>query len=132
MTIFRKVYNFFDILEDKIRGFFSHYPLVYGLIGGVGVVLFWRGVWHGADTFGLSPLASIVLGLLFLLPTGLMVSVFIGEQIILSGLKHEKKTTDKTKEEVEEEENILRHTLREVEHISKELEEIEKEVKIKK
>lgn len=41
--------GFFDLLEDHVRGWFSHYPILYGIVGGFGVVLFWRGVWHSTD-----------------------------------------------------------------------------------
>jgi len=44
-----KVIDFFDKLEDVIRGHLSRYPIAYTLIGGVAIVLFWRGVWHTAD-----------------------------------------------------------------------------------
>jgi hypothetical protein len=44
-----KLLRFFDKFEDAVRGALSHWPIVYGFFGGVGIVLFWRGVWHTAD-----------------------------------------------------------------------------------
>lgn len=111
--------NFFDKLEDKIRGLLSHWPIMYALIAGVGVVLFWRGVWHTADMlvffyvnwipdYGVDltqtlwwdgPL-SIIVGAIILLSTGTFVSEFIGKEIIISGLRGEKKLTEKTEKEL--------------------------------
>jgi septal ring factor EnvC (AmiA/AmiB activator) len=39
--------------------------------------------------------------------TGLFVSSFIGERIVISGLKKEKKVTDKTEEEVKKEDDKI-------------------------
>ncbi len=108
----RFVIKFFDRLEDHVRGGLSRFPLVYSLIGGTGVILFWRGIWHTADNLQVmtswgkvlfSGPGSTILGLLILLMTGLFVSVFIGDQIIMSGLKHDKKLIEKSEDEIEEE-----------------------------
>ncbi len=116
------IVNFFDKLEDHVRGFLSRRPIFYGLIAGIGIVLFWRGVWHTADTliylyvnwtpeFGIDwssvlwwdgPL-SFVIGTATLLLSGVFVSEFIGKEIIISGLKGEKKLTEKTEKEVKTE-----------------------------
>jgi hypothetical protein len=50
---------------------------------------------------------SLVWATIILLITGLFVSGFIGERIIISGLKKEKKATDKTEEEIGKEENKI-------------------------
>ncbi|MDO8579705.1 MAG: hypothetical protein Q7R72_02415 [bacterium] len=112
----KKIIRFFDKLEDKVRGSLSHVPIPYSIIGGVLVVLFWRGVWHTADIlmakggiFGFifyEPI-QVVITTVGLLITGLAVSVFIGDRIIISGLRHEKKTEERTKELIEEEEVSL-------------------------
>ena len=69
-----KIIKFFDKLEDKVRARLSHYPILYALVGGVGIVLFWRGVWHVADDMGLGSWTSIIISLILLLMTGLFVS----------------------------------------------------------
>ncbi len=130
-----KVVSFFDKLEDKIRAKLSHTPLIYALIGGVGIVLFWRGIWHMADDVGLSAIVSVVIGVIILLVTGIFVSAFVGNKLIMSGLRGEKKLAEKTEEEIQNEESEIHHlqnTLNKVEHKLSIIEaEIEKEHKRK-
>jgi len=105
----QSIRRFFDKLEDKVRGRLSHIPIVYAIIGGAAHVLFWRGVWHLADDYGLSSWGSIIIGTLVLLGTGLIVASFIGDSIIISGIKHGKKVTEKTEKEVMEGEYTLQN-----------------------
>jgi hypothetical protein len=51
---------------------------------------------------------SVVWSGAVLLMTGLFVSSFIGERIVISGLKNEKKVTDRTEEEVQNEESKIK------------------------
>ncbi len=143
---YKKLYRFGDKLEDKIRGKLSHYPIIYALIGGVGIVIFWRGVWHSADSImeyffnggryasALStshlpwwdgPLSMFV-GVVLLLLVGLFVSNFIGNEIIISGLKGDKKIAEKTEQEVKE--DMLRNIAmsKEIKDIARQLDNIEK------
>lgn len=133
MREIRRILNFFDKFEDRVRGRLSKYPILYTFIGGVAIVLFWRGVWHTADLLKeqggwvgwlfYEPV-NLAIVVLILLATGLFVSYFIGDTILMSGLKHEKKTTDKTEKEVAQEEARLtemRHTIGEM---KKEMDEI--------
>ena len=101
-TQFREIINFFDKLEDKIRGKLSHYPLVYAFLGGIGMVLFWRGVWMPADEFSfLTGPVSIIISVSVLLLIGLFASFFVGDQIVISGLRKEKKLIEKTEDFIE-------------------------------
>jgi hypothetical protein len=135
--MFTPVIRFFDRLEDKVRSRLSHRSIIYALIGGAATVLFWRGVWHSGDIlmekggfwgwFMYEPI-SIIWTSAILLMTGLFVSNFIGERIVISGLKKEKKVTDKTEEEVEAEdikiqklENKMDFLIREVAELKNEL-----------
>lgn len=100
----------------------SHHPKLYALIVGIGVVLFWRGVWHTADlthlflnnvqnglTIDLAQHPwwdgpwSFVVGAVMLYFTGAFTSSFIGNELILSGLRGEKRLNQKTEHEVESE-----------------------------
>ncbi|HEV7449168.1 MAG TPA: hypothetical protein VGP13_01365 [Candidatus Paceibacterota bacterium] len=127
----RKILNFFDKLEDKVRIRLSHYPILYALIGAVGIVLIWKGVWETAEYFPiLFGLPSVVLGLVILLATGLLVSFFIGDNIIISGFKHEKKLVEKSEKELLEAGKTSTELLAaEIQHIHNDLEEIKKEIK---
>lgn len=86
-----KVLKFFDVLEDKVREQLSLWPIVYGMLAGIGAVLFFRGIWHFADEAGLSSFSSLVISLAIMLITGSFVSHFVTNEVILSGLKKEKK-----------------------------------------
>ncbi len=127
----KKTLRFFDKLEDLVRSTLSHVPIIYSIIGGVLVVLFWRSVWHTADILmaqgGIlgvifyEPI-QLVLTVIGLLITGLMVSVFIGDRIILSGLRHEKKLEEVTEELMKEEVVSLMSIRNELRTIKKEIE----------
>jgi uncharacterized membrane protein len=123
MGFVKKVVKFFDKLEDKVRARLSRKPIIYTLIGAVAIVLFWRGVWMLADKIPfLNGWVSTILSVVILLMTGLFVSFFIGEQVLISGLKQEKKLTEKTEEEIKSEGVIL-------EEIDNHLEKIEEDIK---
>ena len=97
----RKIFNFFDKLEDWVRINLSHSPIIYALVGAVGIILLWKGVWEVAELIpGLHGFGSIVMGVVILLLSGLLVSFFIGDSIILSGFKREKKLVEKTEAEI--------------------------------
>jgi hypothetical protein len=150
--MFKKIYRFFDKLEDRIRGRLSHYPIFYALIGGIGVVLFWRGTWHTADLVApvlfsgpdsqwypqtpwqfLDGPITLFVSIILLLMTGVFVSGLIGNEIIITGLKHEKKIAEKTEQEIaqefREEEASISIIRGELESIHKELEEIKNSIK---
>jgi hypothetical protein len=89
-----KIVRYFDKLEDRIRGRLSRYPIIYSIIGGTAIVLFWRGVWVTADYFAgyyvyaQSPdIHMLIDGILSLISehsyfasTGLFVSFFVSDQ----------------------------------------------------
>lgn len=104
----RHVLRWFDRLEDKVRGSLSHYPITYAFIAGVGIVLFWRGVWHTADAFAfMTGPVSLLIAIAILLSTGLFVSFFVGDTIIIAGIKRQKKIAEKTELEIETEKEEL-------------------------
>ena len=132
-----KILSFFDKFEDNVRGHLSRYPIIYTIIGGIAVVLFWRGVWHTADILQAK---GGILGFIFyepinmlivtaiLLATGLFVSYFIGDAIILSGAKSQKKLAEKTSKEIFSEEATLAEIKQAVDDIKSEVDEIKREV----
>jgi hypothetical protein len=131
----RHIITFFDKLEDIIRRALSRHPILYALIGGTGVVLFWRGIWHLADWilfeyFAVVPggpwdgILSILAGLIILLSTGLFASVFVGDAIIISGLRGEKKMIDKAEHEIKTEIEMIGENTKKLEKIEKEIQEL--------
>jgi hypothetical protein len=110
---------------------------MYAVIGGTAVVLFWRGVWHSADILmakgGILGVIfyepyTIIWAAIILLMTGLFVSSFIGERIILSGIKNEKRIDQKTEEEINKEEDEIRSMRSKISQMSKDIEEIKNAV----
>lgn len=150
--LLNKLNHFGDRLEDIARGRLSHYPIIYAFIGGTGVVIFWRGIWHTVDflmiCFFASPNLlsstseglplwwdgplSIAVGSLLLLTVGLFVSNFIGNEIIISGIKGEKRLIDKTEQEIKDEVATDVQTLNEIRSTNARLKAIEKTLAPKK
>ncbi|MFA6315120.1 MAG: hypothetical protein WC648_02010 [Candidatus Paceibacterota bacterium] len=137
----KKIVDFFDKFEDKIRGGLSRFPILYTLVGGIAIVLFWRGVWHTADILQskggwlgwlfYEP-TNLVIVVLILLATGLFVSYFIGDTILISGMKGEKKLAEKTEREVKEEEQKIKELRETIVAMKKEVDEIKDIVTEKK
>jgi len=97
----RKILSFFDKLEDLVRSNLSHSPIVYALVGAVGIILLWKGVWEVAELIpGLHGFGSIIMGVIILLVSGLLVSFFIGDSIIISGFRKEKKLVERSEADI--------------------------------
>jgi len=115
MSIIKKILKPFDLFEDKVRINLSKTPITYAFISGIGIVLFFRGVWHIFDYlpyFGLESYAgggwtTLVLSLILLLSTGTFVSHNLHDEVIISGIKKEKKAMEKTADELRKEENKI-------------------------
>ncbi len=140
------VFSIFKKAERATRSLLSRHPILYGFVGGVGVVLFWRGIWHTADFLALlvlewqgadptvdyaaiwDSLISLASGSFLLLSTGLFVSDFIGSEILTSGLKSEQKLTAETESEVELEKRRLTELEDKLEHLDGHLEKIEEKI----
>ena len=130
-------------LEAEVRAWFSRRPMLYALVGGIGVVLFWRGIWHTADAVAglflampnergatilfdfMDGIVSLIVGFALLVSTGLFVSDFIGTEVISKGLTGEEKLTKKVEGEEEAEESTLNKIHNEMHGISKRLKKIE-------
>ncbi len=134
----KRIFVFFDKLEDRIRGHLSRFPILYTIIGGIAIVLFWRGVWHTADIlqakggwlgFIFYEPVNLLLVLAVLLATGLFVSYFIGDTILISGLRKEKKIHEKTEREIRDEEATLNDIKKVVKELKNEVDEIRDTVK---
>lgn len=129
MASWKRILRFFDKLEDKARARLSRTPIAYAFVGAVGIVLVWKGVWETAEYFTiLDGPGSIILGTVILLMSGLMVSFFIGDTIIISGLKREKKMAEKTEREVHTEEDLLLDVERKLANLEREVGEIQEKI----
>lgn len=122
MKTIEKIYKFIYHIGTKFRQELSRFPIFYAFVGSVGVVLIWRGVWHIADDMKMSGLVSLVLGIFISIASGLFVSFFVGDKIIISGIKHEKRIDEKTEDEIKQEEDTLVKIEKELKEIKKELE----------
>ena len=122
MSAFHSIIKYFDKLEDGTRFALSRRPILYALVGAVGIVLVWKGVWEMAETFpALDGPISFLLGIGVLLVSGLLVSFFIGDSIILSGYRHEKKLVEKAEREVRSEKDVLDDIVVRLERIERRL-----------
>lgn len=131
--MFKKIVNYFDKLEDKVRMRLSHRSIIYAFIGGTGTVLVWRAIWHSADIlmkkggilgFIFYEPITLIWASIILLMTGLFVSNLIGERVIISGLKREKKATDRTEVEIIKEDDKLKELKEQLIQMSKDMQEI--------
>ena len=136
-----------DRVERKMIIYLSHRPKLYALVVGVGIVLFWRGIWHTADDlhryYYLGPSAavgdfltspwwdgplSLLVGIIILYFTGSFISSFIGKELILSGLRGEKRLTEKTESSVENEIRAVSDIRDAIVGIEQKITELEKKV----
>ncbi|KKP91291.1 MAG: hypothetical protein US04_C0001G0265 [Candidatus Nomurabacteria bacterium GW2011_GWD2_36_14] len=111
-------------IKTMIRHRLSHWPVLYAFIGSIGVVLIWRGVWMIADSMQMSGFVSLFLGVFISMSAGLFVSFFVGDSIIISGIKREKRIDEKTESEIKKEEVSLGEIKRDLKEIKEDIEEI--------
>lgn len=107
IRIFKRIIKSYNHFEIKLRHNLSNWPILYAFIGSIGVVLIWRGVWMIADDINMSGGVSLVLGVVISIIIGLFVSFFVGERIIIAGIKNEKRIDEKTESEIRKEEITL-------------------------
>lgn len=129
--MYKKLLAYFDGLEDRIRIRLSRHPIVYAFVGAIGIVLVWKGVWETAELFpALHGPASFAVGVIILLLSGLMVSFFIGDSIILSGFRREKKLVEKAESELRTEKDMLQEVSRRLDNIERELDKDPQDTKL--
>jgi hypothetical protein len=128
--MFKKIINYFDKLEDRTRSRLSRSPVVYAMVGAFGIALFWYSItelaaavpfmnqWHALPWF--------IFSLLLLLVSGVFVSYFVGDQIIMSGIRGEKKMIEKSGEEIVKEEKDIAQVLDKLEDLEQKIDELAK------
>jgi len=122
MVLIKKFIKLSNHWGTKFRHELSHWPITYAFIGSIGVVLIWRGVWMIADSMEMSGFISLALGVFISIISGLFVSFFVGDKIIISGIRHEKRVDEKTEAEIKAEEDTLVKIEKELKVIKEELE----------
>jgi hypothetical protein len=130
----QKILKFFDRLEDRVRAKLSHHPVLYSLIGGTMLVVFWEGVTIVVsavpffNTF-IGGLVLMFVSISVLLLIGVFVSFFIGDTIIISGLNQEKKVIEKTEEENREESQMMSNMNRKINEIETIVKDLDSKIK---
>ncbi len=128
IEIYKKIFHFFDKLEDHIRQYLSRHPLTYTFIGTFSIIILWSGVdWTLTQMGFLNGPILVVIGIIITLATGVLGPFFVGDVVILSGLRKEKKVTEKTEQEVEEENISLKEIKTELKKIEDTLDTLSKE-----
>ncbi len=97
----KPITTFFLKTEDRARRYFERIPFIQAFLAGIGVIIFWRGVWEWCDRADISPLLSIVLGSLILGGVGVFVQTFIGNTIIIKNVKREERNEQRAIREIE-------------------------------
>lgn len=88
-------------IEEEARRFFERFPFAQAAIAGVGVIIFWRGIWELLDRSGVTPFTSVILGALLLGSVGVFIQTFIGNTIIIKEVKQEEKMEKKAIENID-------------------------------
>lgn len=134
-------------IRNTITIYLSHRPGVYALIVGIGIVWFWRGVWHCTDLIHVyfdlfsqnstidssaSPwwdgALSLFFGTTILYFTNAFTSSFIGNELILSGLRKEAKIYKKDEEEIRADEKIIVDIKKELNFVAEKIDALQKEI----
>ena len=144
--------TFFIFLKTagkKFQRALRRHPLIYAFVGGVGIVLFWRGVWYLTDflvfailvprsqvttidwTGGIDGGISLVLGVVLLLSTGLFVSEFLSGQVLMAEGREEEKLAKETEEDVKKESSELPSIEEGLQHIEEEIKNLKNQARRK-
>lgn len=91
----------------KIRSTLRSHHILYSFIGGVGIVMFWYGIWEGLKLvpFLGHPLVALAIGFTILMVSGLIVFGLIGSKVLDEKLEDLEEATDdiaQTTENIEE------------------------------
>lgn len=120
-------------MEDRARKYFEQFPFIHAFLAGVGVILFWRGVWEIADINRISPGTSVILGIVLLGGIGLFIHTFIGNAIIIKNVKREIdiekeqiKEVARVEKDILEEEITLKHLHAKLNELTDKIDHIEK------
>jgi len=74
----------------------------------------------------------MLLGVFISISTGLFVSFFVGDKIIISGIKQEKRIDEKTEDEIKKEEITLVEIKKDLKEIKEDIEDLEEVEEVEK
>jgi hypothetical protein len=123
------VTNIFLRIEERARTYFERVPFLHAFLGGVGVVLFWRGVWEIADRIKIDPIVSIVVGSLLLGAIGLFLHTFVGNAIIIKNVEKDKRMTTRAEHEIAVVEKDIKQEGATLEQLSAKIDRLEQVVR---
>jgi hypothetical protein len=123
------VTNIFLRIEERARTYFERVPFLHAFLGGVGVVLFWRGVWEVADRIQIDPIVSIVVGSLLLGAIGLFLHTFVGNAIIIKNVEKDKRMTTRAEHEIAVVEKDIKQEGATLEQLSAKIDRLEQVVR---
>jgi hypothetical protein len=123
------VTNIFLRIEERARTYFERVPFLHAFLGGVGVVLFWRGVWEIADRIHIDPIVSIVVGSLLLGAIGLFLHTFVGNAIIIKNVEKDKRMTTRAEHEIAVVEKDIKQEGATLEQLSAKIDRLEQVVR---
>ena len=118
--------NIFLQIEERARSYFERFPFVHAFLGGVGVVLFWRGTWELVDQMRIDPVVSIIIGSLLLGSIGLFIHTFVGNAIIIKNVEKDKQMTKKAEHEIAEVEQDVKKEEVTLKQLADKIEQLEK------
>jgi hypothetical protein len=123
------VTNIFLRIEERARTYFERVPFLHAFLGGVGVVLFWRGVWEVADRIQIDPIVSIVVGSLLLGAIGLFLHTFVGNAIIIKNVEKDKRMTTRAEHEIAAVEKDIKQEGATIDQLSAKIDQLEQVVR---
>jgi hypothetical protein len=123
------VTNIFLRIEERARTYFERVPFLHAFLGGVGVVLFWRGIWELADRIQIDPIVSIVVGSLLLGAIGLFLHTFVGNAIIIKNVEKDKRMTTRAEHEIAAVEKDIKQEGATIDQLSAKIDQLEQVVR---
>lgn len=134
--IIKKIFSYFDRLEDRVRSRLSKHPNIYAFISGIGIVLFFRGIWLIIDNYAFLPYGhpldgwiSLGISLVILLLTGTLVSHHLQLDVLMSGKRGDKKLSEKINAEWENEETQIKKIQDTLTRVEEKLSELTEKIK---
>ena len=110
-------------IEESARKYFEQFPFVQALLAGVGVIIFWRGIWEWLDISQVSPFTSIVLGALILGGVGVFMQTFIGNTIIIREVQQEEKLEKHVQGHIHDDQVTLESVSKKIDELARKIEE---------